>query len=116
MIDPGEPIASIPLALSYDAKALEVVSVTEGGVLKQGGATTNFSHRIDRGSGQIFATTTRSGKDGASAPGTVLELSLRAVAPSSGARVSVGAVAPVGLGGRAVNVAQPAPLLLTIAQ
>lgn len=116
MIEPGEPVASIPVALSFDAKALEVVSVNEGNFLKQGGATTNFSQRVDKGSGQIFATATRAGKDGASAPGQVLELSLRALAPSPGARISIGAIAPVGLGGRSVNVAPPAPLMLPISQ
>lgn len=113
-IEPGEPVTSIPLALSFDPKALEVVSVTEGDFLKQGGSATNFSHRVDRGSGQIFATITRTAKEGASTPGQVLEIAFRPLTTVAASRLVVSAVAPISVSGRAANAAPPAPLSIAI--
>lgn len=115
-IQPGQPVTSIPLALSFDPKALEVVSVTEGDFLKQGGGTTNFTNRVDKGSGQIFATITRTGKDGASNSGSIIDIKFRALAPAPAARLAVTAIAPIGLEGRAVSATPPSPLVMAIAQ
>lgn len=114
-IEPGEPVTSIPFALSFDPKVLEVVSVTEGDFLKQGGGTTSFTHRVDKGSGQIFATVTRTGKDGAGSPGSIVDISFRALAPAPAARLVVSAIAPIGVGGRAVSAPPPSPLVIAVA-
>lgn len=113
-IEPGEAVTSIPMAFAFDPKVLEVVSVTEGDFLKHGGGATSFSNRVDKGSGQIFATVTRTGKDGAIAPGNIVNIAFRALSPATESRLAVTAVAPVGMAGRAVNVAPPAPLVVTV--
>lgn len=113
-VQPGEAVTSIPMALTFDPKVLEVVSITEGDFLKQGGATTSFSNRIDKGSGQVFATVTRAGKDGATVPGNIMNINLRALALANESRFAMTAVAPIGLGGRATNTAPPAPLTLSV--
>lgn len=113
-IQPGEPVTSVPLALSFDPKVLEVTGVTEGDFLKQGRGTTNFSNRVDRGSGQVFATITRSGQDGASAPGNLVTVAFRAIAPTTGSRIQVSAIAPIGLAGRSVNAAAPPPYSISV--
>lgn len=113
-VTPGEPITGLPLALGYDPKVVEIVSITEGDFLKQGGGTTSFSSRIDKASGQVFATVTRTATGGASAPGTVANVTLRALAPSQESKLRVTALAPIGLAGRAVDVLAPQPLSLSI--
>lgn len=113
-IQPGEAVTSIPMAITFDPKILEVVSVTEGDFLKQGGGTTNFSHRVDRGSGQIFATVTRSGKDGASAPGNIASIAFRALTPTAESRLSMTAFAPIGMGGRTAYTTPPPPLVVSV--
>ncbi len=50
-----QPIASVPLALGFDPKQVQVVSVTEGDFLKQGGAQTVFTSKIEpSGPGACF--------------------------------------------------------------
>jgi len=113
-ITPGEPITGVPLALGYDPKVVEVVSITEGDFLKQGGGTTSFSSRIDKVSGQIFATVTRTAAGGASAPGSVANVTLRALAPSQESKLRITALAPIGVAGRSVDAMVPQPLSLSI--
>lgn len=113
-VTPGEPITGVPLALGYDPKILEVVSVTEGEFLKQGGGTTSFSNRIDKASGQVFATVTRTAAGGANVPGTIANITLRALAPSQDAKLRVTALAPIGMAGRAIDAATPQPLSIVI--
>lgn len=113
-IQPGDAVTSIPMAMSFDPKVLEVVSVTEGDFLKQGGGATSFSNRVDRGSGQIFATVTRSGKEGATSPGNIVSIAFRALSPTTESRLAMTAIAPTGMAGRAVNTAPPSPLVLSV--
>lgn len=108
-IQPGEAVTGVPFAIAFDPKVLEVVSVTEGDFLKQGGSATNFSNRVDKGSGQIFATITRSASQGATAAGTIATVNFRALAPAANARIQFNALAPIGAGGKAITVTPPAP-------
>lgn len=113
-IQPGEPVTSIPLALTFDPKVFEVTGVTEGDFLKQGKGSTNFSNRIDKNGGQIFATVTRSGQGGAPLPGNIVTVGFRALAPANDSRIQITAVAPIGVGGRTVNSAPPSALSITV--
>jgi general secretion pathway protein D len=110
----GEPITSVPIAIGYDARLLEVVTVTEGSFLRQGGATA-FSNRVDRGSGQVFATITRTDNGAASGAGSLVSVTFRAIAAAPEVRTQLLSVAPVGAGGRSVTVSTPAPHALVIA-
>lgn len=111
----GQPVMSLPLAVGFDARSMQVVSVTEGDFLKQGGAQTNFSSRVDP-SGQIVLTVTRSGDSGASGSGVVATVNLRATAAAAtDARVQLLTVAPVAQGGKAVSATLPAPLVIGVA-
>lgn len=110
----GQPVMSLPLAVGFDARSMQVVSVTEGDFLKQGGAQTNFSSRVDP-SGQIVLTVTRSGDSGATGSGVVATVNLRATAAASAdARVQLLTVAPVAQGGKAVSAPLPSPLVIGI--
>jgi general secretion pathway protein D len=110
----GEPITSVPVAVSFDARLLEVASVSEGDFLRQGGGRTTFSNRVDRGSGQIFGTVTRADNGSASGGGGLMSITFRALAPAPDVRLQILSIAPVGAGGRSVSVAVPAPFSLNI--
>jgi general secretion pathway protein D len=109
----GEPVTSIPLAIGYDAKLLEVVEVAEGTLLRQGSAT-NFSSRVDRATGQIFATVVRSAPEGATGSGSLVVVTFRAIGPAPEVRTQVLAVSPIGAGGKSVSVTMPAPQSIAI--
>jgi general secretion pathway protein D len=103
-----QPVVSVPLAIGFDARMLQVTSVAEGDFLRQGGAQTSFASRVDP-AGQILLTGTRSGETGASAMGVLATVNFRvAAATSPETRIQVLTVAPVGLAGRSL-IAAPAP-------
>ncbi|MBI2745210.1 MAG: general secretion pathway protein GspD [Burkholderiales bacterium] len=111
----SQPVMSLPLAVGFDARSMQVVSVTEGDFLKQGGAQTNFTSRVDP-SGQIVLTVTRSGDSGATGSGVVATVNLRATAAASAdARVQLLTAAPVAQGGKAVSAPLPSPLVIGVA-
>lgn len=113
-IQPGEPVTSIPLALTFDPKVFEVTSVTEGDFLKQGQGTTNFSNRVDRHGGQVFATVTRTSQDGAPRPGNIITIGFRALAQANDSRIQITALAPIGVSGRSVNATPPSALVISV--
>jgi general secretion pathway protein D len=112
-LEPDQPIMSVPMSLSFDPRLFEVTAVQEGDFMRQGGVTSNFSSRVDRATGQIFATGTRAGAVGASSPGTLLTLSVRAIAPGAG-NFSVITLAPIGLAGRTVVAPVPAAQAVSV--
>jgi general secretion pathway protein D len=109
----GQPVVSLPVALGFDNRALQVVGVTEGDFLKQGGALTNFSSRVDP-SGQVLISGTRSGEGGATMSGTVASVSFRTLANTGSAQIKLLAATPVGLGGVPVAVPVAAPYSVAI--
>ncbi|MBK7956493.1 MAG: hypothetical protein IPK02_22605 [Candidatus Accumulibacter sp.] len=70
------PVVSVPLAIGFDPRLLQVADVREGAFLRQGGAATTFSYRIDPGK-QVLLTATRSGAGGATSPDTLATLTFR---------------------------------------
>lgn len=110
-----QPVTSLPMAISFDNKVLQVVSVVEGDFLKQSGGRTNFTSRVDP-NGQILMTGTRSGEGGATAAGIVATINFRPLKPADGSRIQLLTVAPIGLAGRSVVVPIPAPYQIRLAQ
>lgn len=112
------PVLSVPVSMGFDPTTVQVVSVQEGDLLKQGGTASSFVHRIDP-SGQILFTSTRSGNgvtgnEGGS-NGTVASITFRVTSPAaSETRFQLQAVAPVGAGGRALNTPLPPPQVVAI--
>ncbi|MEF8712076.1 MAG: secretin N-terminal domain-containing protein [Accumulibacter sp.] len=106
------PVVSVPLAIGFDPRLLQVANVSEGGFLKQGGAQTSFTYRIDPG-GQVLMTATRSGDGGATAPDTLATINFRALAAGA-ARVELITIAPVASGGLTINPTLPGAHALTI--
>ncbi len=112
-METDQTITSLPIALGFDNKALQVVGITEGNFLKQGGAQTNFSTRIDP-NGQILMTGTRIGGTGTTATADVANITFRALAPMTDTRIQVLTVAPVTAQGRPLSVQLPPPHLVLI--
>lgn len=108
-----QPITSLPMTLGFDTKVLQLTGLTEGDFLKQGGAQTNFTSRIDP-NGPIFLTATRTGDSGATAQGSVVTLNFKAMAASDAAVIQVLTVAPVAVGARSIIVPLPAPISVKI--
>jgi general secretion pathway protein D len=109
-----QPVVSVPLAIGFDTKTLQITSVSEGEFLKQGGAQTSFASRVDP-SGQILITGTRSGESGAALPGVFATINVKAIAASStGSRLQLLTISPVILGGKGINAPVSAPHVVTI--
>ncbi|MBK7953441.1 MAG: secretin and TonB N-terminal domain-containing protein [Candidatus Accumulibacter sp.] len=106
------PVVSVPLAIGFDPRLLQVADVREGAFLRQGGAATTFSYRVDPG-GQVLLTATRSGAGGATSPDTLATLTFRALAAGT-SRVELITIAPIGSGGSTINAIVPAAHALTI--
>jgi general secretion pathway protein D len=109
-----QPIVSIPLAIGFDPRALQVVSVTEGDFLKQNGAQTSFTNRIDP-NGQILMTGTRAGESGATALGAIATINLRVLAATAPeTRLQLLTISPIVLGGRGIASPLPLPHVITL--
>ncbi|MDB5991299.1 MAG: ral secretion pathway protein GspD [Herbaspirillum sp.] len=109
----GQPVTSLPLAITYDEKVLQASGVTEGSFLKQGGAQTIFNSKIDPG-GQILITGTRTNKNGATGNGNFASINFRALAPADASAIQLLTAAPVGVGGSIIPAQAPAPHMVQV--
>jgi general secretion pathway protein D len=83
MLRGGQNVYSVPLQVSYDPKILQVVNVSNGGLLSQDGQPVALVHRDDEAAGALQITATRPpGASGVSGGGTVVTLTF--VAKASG--------------------------------
>lgn len=94
-----EGLRSLLFQFGYDPAALEVVEVSEGELLRQGDASTNFTSNVDSANGKISGGVARNVSNDAGAKGeeSVVWLKLKALAPAQGS-VRLLAVTPVGTG------------------
>ena len=115
IIQAEQPIVSIPLALGFDAKTLQVISVKEGEFLKQGNAQTSFNSRVDT-NGQILMTATRTGDSGASGSGAIATINFKLIAANNPeTRLQLITISPLVLGGRSITAPLPLPHVISIA-
>lgn len=114
MMQSDQPVVSLPMAVGFDARALQVTSVTEGEFLKQNGGKTSFTSRVDP-SGQILMTGTRTGDSGATVLGSIATINFRVVAAASPeTRIQLLTISPIALGGGGISTALPAPHVISI--
>jgi general secretion pathway protein D len=79
MLTGGQNVYSVPLQVSYDPKVLQVVNVSNGGLLSQDGQAVALVHRDDDASGTLQITATRPpGAPGISGQGVVVTLTFLA--------------------------------------
>jgi len=110
-----QPVTVLPVVLSFDPQVLQVVAVTEGTFLRQGGAGTSFTSQIDP-AGQLSATITRGGGTGAVNEAPAFAISFRVLSrPASGQTgLQIVSAAPSGLQGRAMTIQLPTALAVTV--
>jgi len=114
MMQSDQPIVSLPMAVGFDARALQVTSVTEGEFLKQNGGKTSFTSRVDP-SGQILMTGTRTGDSGATILGSIATINFRVIAATGPeTRIQLLTISPIALGGHGISAALPAPHVISI--
>jgi general secretion pathway protein D len=81
LISGAQNVYSVPLQVSYDPKVLQVVNVSNGGMLSQDGQAVALVHRDDETSGALQITATRPpGAGGVSGQGAVVTLTFLAKA------------------------------------
>ena len=102
-----QPVTGLPMALAYDSKALQVVNVSEGEFLKEGGAKTSFNSRVEQG-GRILLTSTRIGDGGATSLADVATITFKALGPAAATSVQMVSNTPIGVAGKSL-VGAPAP-------
>jgi len=82
MMNGTSNVYSVPLQVSYDPKLLQVVNVSNGGLLSQDGQAVALVHRDDDTAGTLQVTATRPpSSGGVSGSGSVVVLTLQAKAP-----------------------------------
>ncbi|MBH2016105.1 MAG: general secretion pathway protein GspD [Burkholderiales bacterium] len=93
-VQSGAALTGLPALVAFDPQALQVVSVQEGDFLKQAGAQTQFSQRVDAAQGKVFAAGVRQGGNGPvsgiNGVGSILSITFKALkAPAGGAPARV---------------------------
>jgi general secretion pathway protein D len=108
-------LRSLPMQLSYDPAAFQVVSVQEGPFFRQGGEQTSFAHNVDHANGRIFVGVSRS-TGGVKGEDTLVSVIFRARAARPKSELRVVAATPVSAGRGAITVGLPEPRTVGIAQ
>lgn len=81
-------VEQIPVMLGFSPQVLQVVSVEEGGFMRQGGGQSSLAQQVNLSEGRISATVTRQGST-VSGQGALLNVTFRAMAPSEGTDLTV---------------------------
>lgn len=86
LLSGAQNVYSVPLQLNYDPNRLELVNVSNGGLLSQDGQAVALVHRDDTTSGTVQITATRPpGSGGISGQGSVVTLTFMAKSPGQSA-------------------------------
>lgn len=81
-ISGGQNMYSVPVQISYDPKMLQLLNVSNGGLLSRDGQPVTLVHREDEATGSIMVTVTRPpGSGGISGQGALVTLTFLAKAP-----------------------------------
>jgi len=81
-------VEQIPVMLGFSPQVLQVVSVEEGGFMRQGGGQSSLAQQVNLSEGRVSATVTRQGST-VSGQGALLNVTFRAMAPSEGTDLTV---------------------------
>jgi general secretion pathway protein D len=81
LINGAQNVHTVPVQVSYDSKVLQLVNVSNGGMLSQDGQAVTLAHRVDESSGTLQVTAARPPGSGAvSGGGAVITLTFLAKA------------------------------------
>lgn len=105
----SKPLNTSLLTLNYDPKALAVLRINEGSLLKRGGARTAFRPRIDADTGRISVRLERLGQSGVAGDGDLFSIVLKGNAPANDAKLGVLTTVSAGIGNQPLVTAALAP-------
>ncbi|MFC0398868.1 secretin N-terminal domain-containing protein [Paraburkholderia rhizosphaerae] len=113
MMQADQPVTVVPATVTFDNTKLQFTGVTEGDFMKQSGAPTSFSSRVNNG--QLILADSISGGTGAAAQGTFAVLNFRALAPASQSSIQVTPGSMIGVAGVPVTGVPPTtPYAVTV--
>jgi general secretion pathway protein D len=98
MAQSDEPVGSLPLKVGFDGTVFQVVKVTEGDFLNQGGAQSSFTSEIDP-RGEIAI----SGSSSGATSGVVASITFRTLAHADNPVIQLLSATPVAASGRAIE-------------
>lgn len=113
---PGQAVSGVPLAIGFDASKFEILDVQEGDFFKHGGASTTFTQRIDKVSGQILVTENKisADADGATVEGSIVAVKVKAIGAPGSSAFRLLSLAAVGPNGNAVAATPLPPLNVSV--
>jgi general secretion pathway protein D len=88
----AQPMAVVPITLSFDPRVLSVVSVSNGTLMGNAGIPATLSKRVDAAAGAVHAVINATGAAPAGAQpvqGSLLHVEFKALAPGKGTRIAV---------------------------
>jgi len=107
-------LTGLAFTLSYDAKALRLVEVTEEGFFRQGGTKTDVVRNIEDAQGKAFIGVYRDGLVGATGEGSIVTLNFEAIAARAETEIRLPSVSPAFAKGRKAEAALPPAFRLRI--
>ncbi|HXD43407.1 MAG TPA: secretin and TonB N-terminal domain-containing protein [Ramlibacter sp.] len=115
-IKADKPLLSTALQIGFDPKAVNILEVTEGPLMRQDGVETTFSARTDESAGRVFIGLARTGRVGITGEGALLQLRVKGVAATQAAPIKVVVFSGIGPGNRIQSAALPSPLDLAVVE
>jgi general secretion pathway protein D len=104
-----QPLVSTAFQIGFDPKAVRIVEVTEGTVLREGGAQTTFSARTDANAGRVVVGIARPTDNATTGQGTLVQVKMVGLAAAEAAPVRVLGFSAVGPGNRIQAATLPPP-------
>jgi general secretion pathway protein D len=111
-----DPLTAFGMVLRFDATNLEVVKVEEGTLFRQGGATTTFTHNVNRVAGRVVANIKREAESGARGDGSLLTVTFRVIGKSDRSNIQILSASPISQGGSPIRVQPSTPHALALRQ
>lgn len=111
-----QPLTSTALELSYDPRALKILGVTEGPLMRSGGIETTFSARTDDSAGRISIAVARPGGEGTAGEGPLVQLRVQGLVAAPAAPLKVEVFSAIGPGNTLPPAALPVPFELSVTE
>ena len=111
-----QPLTSTALELSYDPRALKILGVTEGPLMRTGGIETTFSARTDDSAGHISIAVARPGGEGTAGEGPLVQLRVQGLVAAAAAPLKVEVFSAIGPGNTLPPAALPVPFELSVTE
>lgn len=110
----AEPLGTVSFTVDYDPKALQILRVDEGDLLRQGGQKTIFTSKIDTNTAHTFVSATRLSPQGVTGKGSIAIVTFKAGSTKAQSPVVISLPTTVTSQGRKLPPAQSSPIVVTI--